>query len=53
MIISLACYRRCVSQEMPAEMVGRVNELVANYASLVGEKKKKGSRREEELNEEL
>ena len=39
---------------MPAEMVGRVNELVANYASLVGEKKKKrGSRREEELNEEL
>lgn len=31
-------YRKCIKQEATAEMTGRVNELVANYASTVARK---------------
>jgi ABC-type lipoprotein release transport system permease subunit len=52
--LAVCCYRNFIRSELPRDMVGKVGEIIANYASnLSAQKKKKKERMVEEFEEEL
>lgn len=50
----VCCYRKFIRSELPRDMVGKVGEIIANYASNISaQKKQKKERMVEAFEEEL
>ena len=50
----ICCYRNFIRSELPRDMIGKVGEIIANYASNISaQKKKKKEMMVEAFEEEL